>query len=263
MRPIVDVKRAIDAADPNDQTTLFNLVATWETKLKEVLETQGTHEFQNVFWECAEQTAIAVKSPLATGDPDWEYAEELIEAYPVQGTDHAHTPVVNAIGAGIVEARFAEERSVDNVPPFAIEYLLSVGRSHPSSVPWEDAFAVGWAIDHPQVDVVEELTDVISQEPMFVMGANDVAWNASCERALELTKNGVLSDETIETILWVDNIDAVTDPKSPRAPRYHSASDHYAPLMRVDPEIKDELMSFLDDNEMMGAVEHHGLLTEI
>lgn len=261
MRPIVKIKRAVSKVDPDDYATVYTQLAKWDKLLKDALESKGGSVYRELYWESVEEMSRAVMQPMLGGKPDWEYVLDLCEAYSPASPGSSHTPIVNAIGAGILQTRFNGD--IRDIPEPVFQHLLAVGREHSSDTSWEDAFVIGWLIDHPHIDAISKLEDAISEEEMFVHGALSSAWNADQEAAFELTKRAVESPDTIETILWFECPDTVADPRRPNRPRYHTPIEEYQLANELDASIANELNAYIDENGYRQAVDHHGLLTSI
>jgi len=261
MRPIVKIKRAVANAEPSDDSGIFAALAVWNNQLTEVLDEKGGEEYRDLFWECVEDVTDLVIHGAFESSSEWDYLTELIEAYPVEESHHAHTPIVNAVGAATLKTRF--ETDINDVPVSMFDYLISVGSEHPSSTSWEDAFAAAWFIDHSDIDSVERFADVIPEEEDWVMGVLGQAWHVDQERAFELTKIGIESNESVETFMWLETAERVYHPKSIRAPRYHSPPQHYSLPDRIDPGIADRLLDYIIENDYIEGVEHYNILPQI
>ena len=261
MRPIVKIKRAVADAEPANDGEVFTALAVWDNQLSEVLDESGTSEYRDLFSECiADVTHLVIEGAFESSS-EWEYLTELIEAYPVSESHHAHTPIVNAVGAATLGTRF--DTGISDVPVLMFDYLVSVGREHPSDIAWEDAFAAAWFIDHPDIDAVERLADVIADEESWVMGVQGQAWHVDQEQAFELTKTGIESRKTVETFMWLEKAERVYQRETRLAPRYHSPPPHYSVPNRIDPDIADELLDYIIENDYIDGVEHYNILPQI
>lgn len=259
MRPIVAVKRAIKNADPDDIPTIHNLLATFNDALQTELEKDdGGDAFRDVFWECIEDVAHVVKTPAVTDETDWEYLQELWDAYPPDDLDHhVHTAIVNAVGAGVLHTRFTD--GIDAVPVDAADYLFDIGQMHPSDTAWEDAFAVGWYADHPDIDLEAELEAIIPVEEFFVTGTLDTVFHADPDTGVDIAKTYVTHPQSTVPGRPFESALQVTDPGVPRSPRYHSPPDHYDIRTDIDEAVALELWEFAEDQGLDEMLVHHGI----
>lgn len=261
MNTSAQIQRTVDQIDPDDYSTIYTQLARWDDLLSQVVEKHDGSVFRDLYWDSVEEISTAVMKPLLGNSPDWEYALSLCEAYAPSEESQAHTPITNAVAAGVLEER--HHNSIEDVPETAYDYLLGVGRHHPIDTAWEDSFAVGWCIDHPELSAIDDLEDELAQEPFFVNGVLRSAWYADQAAALDLTKRAIESEKTIETLIFLEGPDSISNPQGPSRPRYHVPGENYLLADSIGPEIASELNDYIDETGLREAVSHHELLADI
>lgn len=251
-------RRAIDGADPGDQGSIFVMLGQYNQVIQAALDKDdGGDTYRDIFWDTIDDVNELVTAPATISETDWGFLEELWNAYPATDHDHhLHTPMVNAIGAGVLNTRFTT--GIEDAPVGACEYLLDVGRTYPADTAWEDASAVGWFADHPDADFKTQLLELVEPEELFVHSTLRTAFHADQEVAAEILKAYVEHPESVETLMVFETVESISNPNIPRAPRAHQPCDHYSLDSSVDDAVLEDLQEFGEELGYEQAFEHHG-----
>lgn len=261
MRPIVEVKRAVSKIDPSDHTSLFTQLAQWTQALSDVREQSGNDRFREIYQDTVDEVSITLKQPMLGDNPDWEYAQSLINAYDPTEQNNVHLPIVTVAGTGILEERFHGD--LQNIPKPVYEYLLDIGREHPSSSTWEDASVVGWLIDHPEWDVVSDFTSFTGSDHLFLMLTLKKSWRADQDAAFTTMVEGIESDDNVEDIMWFEGPGSLTNDFAVRSPRYHDPRKHYPVETTLNEDTAEDLRDYIDEHGYKNELQHHGILQSL
>ncbi|WP_310893999.1 MULTISPECIES: hypothetical protein [unclassified Haloferax] len=260
MRTITQAKRIVSNIDPSEHGTIYTGLAQWDTTLSDALE-QSESLFRDVYWETVEEMSTAVKQPMLGDNPDWEYAQSLTDAYNPADRSNAHLPIVTVVGTGILEERF--HGNLHNIPKPVYEYLLGVGREHPSDPAWEDASVVGWLIDHPEWDVAGDFASLTGSPHLFLMMTLKKSWRADQDAAFTVMTEAIESDDNIEDIKWFEGPDLITTDSSTRSIRYHDPRKHYPIETTLNEDVAEKLRDYIKERGFKNALQHHGLLQSL
>lgn len=249
----------LNTAEPTNETDVVTVLATWSATLRDILDTRTPKAYRDTFWEHCEEVSTLLVDCVKFHNTPWEFLRELRETYPPTGNHLAHTPLVNAVGAQLMATRSITD--ISDVPQDALTYLQDIGRINPSDTAWEDAFALGWGIDHPDFHPCEYADDLLGEpREHFLSGILKTAWQTDQQEALKLTKHCITSRKTVETLIWLQPVDAISQMKS-RPPRYSPI--YISPKETINDNIADELLEFCRGQGLMNGIKHHKLLTSI
>lgn len=243
--------------DSPTQTDSYTLLALWEQKQKEASQISNKHR-RNLFWEYTEdicQYLINV-AILADGSTDWDYILDLIDSYPVKrGPNRNSTPIIHAVTAGTINSYHTT--SIKNVPKKAFNYLLE-SSSEVVDVPWEDAFAVGWFLAHPDIDAVDQLYQHAAEQRTFVGATLDHGLIADGSKAIDLFEK-LLSNQRVDAgprIISLDSSCLAQDGIIPNAPRYFDYANRYDVDATVSESTRARFREILHENLNEDFINH-------
>ena len=158
-RDIAPLKNALDETNPENQSDVYTLLAAWNESIRAALERGGGDRFREVTSKRRPRVIQLVDRATAdSGALDWTCLQECVEAYPPGVDDHHCSQVLaNVVARYVIRTRI--EKEPDAIPVWAVEYLMETTMDEDTEWAWEGASALGWAVGHSEIAVLDRIVD--------------------------------------------------------------------------------------------------------
>ena len=138
-----------------------------------------------------------------SGAVDWAFLQECVEAYP-PGVDDHHCSLIlaNVVARYVIRTRI--EQGPDAIPVWAVEYLMEITMDEDTEWAWEGASALGWAVGHSEIPVLDRIVDRTDtdREPWAMGNLRHVAY-ADPDAAVTLLERLLRSPDTREDLVFL------------------------------------------------------------
>jgi len=220
-RDIAPLTNALDKTKPGNQNDVYTLLAAWNESIKAALERGGGDRFREVTRERRPQVIQLVDRAAAdSGAVDWTFLQECVEAYPPGVDDHHCSQVLaNVVARYVIRTRI--EQGPDAIPVWAVEYLMDITMDEDTEWAWEGASALGWAVGHSEIAVLDRIVDRTDtdREPWAMGNLRHVAF-ADPEAAVTLLERLLRSPDTREDLVFLRSLEPVLEQDFPEFPQY-------------------------------------------
>jgi len=220
-RDIATLTNALDETTLGNQTDVYTLLAAWDTSIEAALERGGGDRFRVVTKQRRPRVIQLVDRAAGHGDGgvDWAFLQECVEAYPPGADDHHCSQVLaNVVARYVIRTRI--EQGPDAIPVWAVEYLMEITVEEDTEWAWESASALGWAVGHSEIAVLDQIVDRTDtdREPWAMGNLRHVAF-ADPKAALTLLERLLQSPDIREDLVFLRSLEPVLEQDFPDFPQ--------------------------------------------
>lgn len=220
-RDIAPLMNALDEATPGNQNDVYALLASWDQSIKAALERGGGDRYREVTKQRRPRVIQLVDDAASDGgDIDWAFIQECVEAYPPGEDDHHCSQILaNVVARNVIRTRIGQ--GPDAIPVWAVEYLMEITMDEDTEWAWEGASALGWAVGHSEIAVLDRIVDRTDteRESRAMGNLRHVAF-ADPEAAVTLLERLLRSPDTREDLLFLRSLEPVLEQDLPDFPQY-------------------------------------------
>lgn len=248
-RDIAPLTNALDETTPGNQNDVYTLLASWDRSIKAALERGGGDRFREVTKQRRPRVIQLVDRAAAAGteDVDWPFLQECIEAYPPGADDHHCSQVLaNVVARYVIRTRI--EKGPDAIPVWTVEYLMGITVEADTEWAWESASALGWAVGHSEIPVLDQIVDRTDtdREPWAMDNLRHVAF-ADPEAAVTLLKRLLRSTDTREDLVFLRSLEPVLEQDFPDFPQYWEPQTELDYSVTITDDQRERLLTVLGE----------------
>lgn len=128
----------------------------------------------------------------------WSFLLDLVDLYPPAETPDS-MPIVNPVSRYVILTHWSY--GVEEIPVEALEYLTKFDEGMDEM--WEDSFACGWGLGHPEFDFVGVLESGMDKGQTFwAVGALEQGFYADQEKASEILIDFLEAEDLSEDVKY-------------------------------------------------------------
>lgn len=240
----------MEKAQHGDPTAVRQAVNEFESVLESAAGSSGD-QYRDTFW--AGYEPLANQLDVAVQTEGWPFLTDVIDDLDPDRTGDVpfSSPVIeNAVGRFIVRIRLTD--GVEAIPVDGLEYLSGIPYRTESGVDWEESFAYGWGIGHPDHFVSDHLFEAFDNHMFWVVSALEQSFYADQRAALDALTD-LLDKESIELSVHhpsgevdkprflLSSVSGLGSERRPQIPRYWNWHDELSYSFEWHSEVKQQL----------------------
>lgn len=255
-RDIAPLTNALEKTTPGTQNAVYSLLAAWDTSIEAALERGGGSRFREVMTQYLPQVIELVDAAATNEGIDWSFLQECVDAYPpAVGDHHCSSVLANVVARCVIRTRIRE--GVDEIPPWALDYLAAITRDEDGDWALESADAYGWGVGHPGVDVLDQIVErAETGDDWAVIDLLQHATFADRDAGITLLERLLRSPDIVEDLEFLRALEPLFEQDFPTFPEY------WEPHMELEYEITvtddqlDRLLALLGETVHSDRLRH-------
>ena len=255
------VREFIDEVDQGDPVAVRQAIDEFESALESAAGSSGS-QYRDVFWEGYEPLANQLDTAVQT--EGWPFLVDLIKDLDPNRTGDVpfSSPVIeNAVGRLFIRTRLTE--GVEAIPVDGLEYLSGIPRRTESGVDWEESFAYGWGVGHPDYTFSDHISEAIHDHMFWVESVLEHAFYADQRTALDLLTD-LLRDDSIELSVrhpsgevdesrfLLSSVSGLNTERWPQIPRYWEWQEEFGYSFEWESEVEQQLSDLVSETGVEG-----------
>jgi hypothetical protein len=255
-RDIAPLRRALEDATPGQQSDVYSLLAAWDQSIETAFDHGGRSRFLEVMNQYREDVIDLVDTAATIDGIEWAFLEECVDAYPPGvGDHHCSSILANVVARCVIRTRIRE--GVDAIPTWALEYLADITVEDDSEWAWESAAAFGWAVDHPEVAVLDRALDRAEDgDDTWAMGILTHATFADPEAGIDLLEGLLESPDVIEDLVFLGSLYAPFEQTFPDRPQYWEPDTELDYQVEISDGVHERLLAVIGQSIDPGRLRH-------
>lgn len=255
-RDIVPLTNALEETTPGTQHAVYSLLAAWDTSIEAALERGGGSRFREVMKQYLPQVIERVDTAATNEGIDWSFLQECVDAYPPAVGDHCCSSVLaNVVARCVIRTRIRE--GVDEIPPWALNYLAAITIDEDGDWAQESADAYGWGVGHPRVDVLDQIVErAEAGDDWAVIDLLQHVTFADRDAGITLLERLLRSPDTVEDLEFLRALEPLFEQDLPTFP------EHWEPHLELEYEVTvtddqlDRLLALLGETVHPDRLRH-------
>ncbi|MEF8825340.1 MAG: helix-hairpin-helix domain-containing protein [Halapricum sp.] len=245
-RDVTPLVRALERATPGVQADVYELLAAWNTSIEAAMET-GRGRTESVMQQYHDPVLELTIAAAMDDGIDWAFLEEVWEAYPTGGGDHVvSTITVNVTSQCVIHTRL--EDSVAAIPADALEYLSAVTQMDDGATATFESAAVGWAVGHPQFDVIERTVErAMDGHDEWTLGVLEHVLVADTDAGIDLFERLARTPALASPLRYLAPIDMIDSGDQPLMPELFEPPVDLGLSVDLSDDQRDRVLSIVGD----------------
>jgi hypothetical protein len=255
-RDIARLTNALEQTTPGTQTAVYSLLAAWDTSIETALDRGGGSRFRDVMTQYLPQVIERVDTAATNEGIDWAFLEECVDAYPPAVGDHYCSSVLaNVVARCVIRTRISE--GVNEIPPWALDYLAAITRDKDGDWAFESADAYGWGVGHREVDVLDQIVDrAETGDDWAVIDLLQHVAFADRDAGITLLERLLRSPDTVEDLDFLRAVEPLLEQDFPTFPEYWEPHMELAYEVTVTDDQRDRLLALLGETVHPDRLRH-------
>jgi hypothetical protein len=219
-RDITPLTNTLDKTTPGTQHGVYSLLAAWNTSIETALDRGGGSRFRDVMTQYLPQVIERVDTAATNEGIDWSFLQECVDAYPpAVGDHHCSSVLANVVVRCVIRTRIRD--GVNEIPPWALDYLAAITRNEDGDWAGESADAYGWGVSHPEVDVLDQIVDrAETGDDWAVIDLLQHVTFADRDAGITLLERLLRSPDTVEDLEFLRGVEPLLKQDFPTFPEY-------------------------------------------
>lgn len=256
---LTELTETLDGATAGNRSDVYSLLATWTSVVERATGRNGHDGFREVtdptradVIDFVDRSATApTAGPSETGETasaiDWALLRESVDAYPPGVGDHYCSTILASVIARCVIRTYIRT-DVDDIPAWALEYLIGITMDEDREWAFESSLAVGWGVGHSEVSVLDRtIARAEAHDESWAFGVLDHVTCADPDAGVELFERHLRSSETYEDLVVLRGLESAREGTFPDTPEYWEPAEELEYVIGLSRDHVDRILAVLGE----------------
>lgn len=255
-RDIAPLTNTLDKTTPGTQHGVYSLLAAWNTSIETALDRGGGSRFRDVMTQYLPQVIDRVDTAATNEGIDWSFLQECVDAYPpAVGDHHCSSVLTNVVARCVIRTRIRD--GVDEIPPWALDYLAAITIDEDGDWAVGSAGAYGWGVGHPDVAVLDRTVErAETEDDWAILDILEHVTFADPDAGITLLERLLRSPDVVEDIEYLEVLEPPLEQDFPDFPEYWEPHTELAYEITFTDDQIDRLLALLGETVPPDRLRH-------